>query len=349
MPEAAFHNMALMTQQDLVHEHLQYYLKIHPDAECKIQRKAGGQYVIHGRDVKLGFSAQNFLVVQDGPLRQPFVDYMDGKEASAVYHKAGLSESCLNQVPKDARMSFVDDGFTCFSRVESMAIAKEQAICREKAANYVQQGKTVPSSLMSDYEKTIDLKLGRHSRKSCESHQEPVAPAWWPGVQKQREARSTSPIRKHTVAPTNRLTSSRDGTESAPHPRQEKKLPAHDGVASVPYPFQLKTLVHHFDGSETVPYPRQQQKLAVSAPLVPGLSTIYCTVPGAMSPRPPMPNLPLAPLALRHLLPRASSPLRPRAPSPSVHSVAVVAPMARKMVTPRVHQMLRPAVRLGGA
>jgi hypothetical protein len=310
-----------VSQLDLIQEHVNHYLKRHPGAECKIQRKSEGEYIIHGRDVKvqLYFGANTSLLVQDGPLRQPFDDYMQGEEASAVYRQPGLNESCLNQVPKDARLSFADDGETFFSRVESMAIAKEQALVREKAASYVKQGRTVPSSLMDDYEKTIDLKLGRPCRKSCI---EPVAPAWWSSLKNQREAQGSSTNPQQTK---NDLTSSaQEGTASVPYPRQEKSPLVRDGAASVPYP-------------------RQQQTLAVRTPPVPRLGGIPGAIAGPGSPRPLLQGLPVASW---HLSPR---PHVVRAQSPSTQPVALVPSMARKVATPRVHQTLRPAAWLGGA
>ena len=39
-----------------------------------------GEYTIDGRDVKVGFCREGFLVVHDGPLRQPFTDYVEKKD-----------------------------------------------------------------------------------------------------------------------------------------------------------------------------------------------------------------------------------------------------------------------------
>jgi hypothetical protein len=330
-------------------------LKSHPEAERKIQRKAEGVYTIHGRDVKVAFGAQTSLVVQDGPLIQPFVDYLEGKEASAVYHKAGLTESCLNQVPKDARLSYDDDDGTYFSRVESMAIAKEQALFREMAANYVKQGRTVPSTLKTDCEKTIEKKLGRAPRKTQSLVVEPVAPAWWESVAKQREAKpeeqrearaevtiatasrltSGREAMVANITPVSRLTSGQDGAATVPQPGHQMHFLAREGATSVPFPYQQKAAtVHHPDGSKSMSYPRQHTRMV--PPLAP-TTGIHAKVSGATAPGP----APL-PMKMRHLSPRA--PLV-RATSPSVQAL----PANKTMMTPRVQPMLRAAIRFGGA
>lgn len=148
-----------------------------------MQRMGEGEYVIAGREVKVGFCRQAYLVVHDGPLRQPFTDYLENKESTAIYHQQGLKKSTLNNVPKDSRISFGDDA-NMYSRLDAMKVAKEQALFREKAAGYVSEGQMVPADLRQEYEKKIDVKLGkrRWSAKPTPQTPETAAPAWWPGT-----------------------------------------------------------------------------------------------------------------------------------------------------------------------
>merc|ERR1719281_16494 len=148
-----------MTAGDIIHAQVEKDLAAHPEFAGQVIRQGDGDYLIDGREVKVGFCREGFLVVHDGPLRQPFTDYVEKKEGTAVYHSHGLKQSTLNAVPKETRISFGDEG-NRYSRLDAMKVAKEQAAFREKAANYVSEGRSVPAELMQKYEKTIDVKLG---------------------------------------------------------------------------------------------------------------------------------------------------------------------------------------------
>merc|ERR1719436_1622178 len=65
-----------------------------------------------------------------------------------------------------------------YSRLEAMKVAKEQALVREKAANYVKDGREVPQDLMMKYKKTIQQKLDPGGRRSAarQKSQQEVAP-----------------------------------------------------------------------------------------------------------------------------------------------------------------------------
>merc|ERR1719160_115127 len=172
-----------MASEDPIHQQVQQYLASHPESAGQIRKLGDGEYLIDGREVKVGFCRQGFLVVHDGPLRQPFTDYVEKKEGTAVYHHEGLKSSTLNALPKETRISFGDEG-NRYSRLDAMKVAKEQALFREKAANYVSEGRSVPAELMQKYEKTIDVKLGNNrlrAPKTAKATPEQLAPAWWPG------------------------------------------------------------------------------------------------------------------------------------------------------------------------
>jgi len=167
-----------------IHEQVQAYLNAHPKVASytKIKKAGEGQYLIDGREVMVGFCREGYLVVHDGPLRQPFTDYIEKKDASAIYNDRGLKSSNLNSAPKETRISFGDEG-NRYSRLDAMKVAKEQAIFREKAANYTNDGQQVPMELREKYDKTMEIKLGNgYGRQRPKPEPKPTAPAWWPGT-----------------------------------------------------------------------------------------------------------------------------------------------------------------------
>merc|ERR1719502_2185886 len=156
---------------DLLDQHVAYYFRHHPEVYKKIQivRKRPGVYELNGREILVEWQygllpgEQGFLVALDGPLRQPFADYMSQTEANAEYVTQGLSVNALHAVPLPARMTF-DDANRAYTRLEAMKVAKEQAIVREKAAEYSQMGMSPPTDLRNQYEKKISQRLNNHGR-----------------------------------------------------------------------------------------------------------------------------------------------------------------------------------------
>lgn len=173
---------------DLVDQHLQHFLNRHPTLaeRHRVLRKARGVYLVDGREIaiELDYSAelaggQGCLMVQDGPMRQPFRDYVERKDGSAVYNTKNLKWSNLEGTSKDTRMTFRDTDDR-YSRLDAMKVAKEQAYFREKAAEYAKAGHSVPTDLWQKYEKTMEIKLGRqrgsnscHKGKSSAAGQQP--------------------------------------------------------------------------------------------------------------------------------------------------------------------------------
>jgi len=183
-----------MSQDDPIQREVENYLKAYPQFKKAIKQLGDGEYKINGNNVKVGFCRGGFLVVHDGPLRQPFTDYVEQKDVNQQYHHQGLKSSSLSSVPKETRISFGDEG-NRYSRLDAMKVAKEQALYREKAASYLSEGQSVPSDLREKYEKTISNKLGNNSRWSAKAQQgvpqatatpvaaEPAAqPMFWPSV-----------------------------------------------------------------------------------------------------------------------------------------------------------------------
>mmetsp|Transcript_136222 Transcript_136222/g.240133 ORF Transcript_136222/g.240133 Transcript_136222/m.240133 type:complete len:515 (+) Transcript_136222:136-1680(+) len=166
-------------QEDLLDQHVAYYLRHHPDVHAKhlIFRKRPGTYQVDDREVRVEWQyasepgGQGFLVALDGPLRQPFADYMEMSENNAEWDSS-MGRSSLSMIPRDKRMSFHDQ-HKVYTRLEAMKVAKEQALVREKHADYVKDGKEAPTDLMQMYKKSIQQKLGQRQRHS---HTTPPAP-----------------------------------------------------------------------------------------------------------------------------------------------------------------------------
>jgi len=146
--------------QDYIHYHVTFLLQQHRDLSQRhaIERRSMGCYLIDGTEVTLEWQSGS-LVVVDGPLRQPFLDYLMQSEANAEYDTSSIAKtSALHHVPKERRMTF-DDTHKQYSRLEAMRVAKEQASIREKAADYVRDGKQVPDELVRKYNKALRSKL----------------------------------------------------------------------------------------------------------------------------------------------------------------------------------------------
>lgn len=167
-------------QEDLLDQHVGYYLRHHPDvAKTRtISKKRSGVYDLDGREIRVEWQyaadpgEQGCLVVADGPLRQPFADYMAHSEKNAEYDIQGIGAgSALHSIPKEKRLSFRDQ-HKMYSRLEAMKVAKEQALTREKAADYIKDGREVPRELLSKYKKTIQQKLDPGARRRSEAERE---------------------------------------------------------------------------------------------------------------------------------------------------------------------------------
>lgn len=153
---------------DLLDQHIAYYLRHHSDVHARstVVRKRPGVYDVNVREVFVEWQyaeepgGQGHLVVIDGPLRQPFTDYMEGSDSNAEY-KDPLSpsiQSALHKIPKDERLTF-EPPSAPYSRYDAMMVAKEQAIARQAAAEHVKEGLDIPSTLISSYNRTITEQL----------------------------------------------------------------------------------------------------------------------------------------------------------------------------------------------
>lgn len=157
-------------EDDLLDQHVAYYLRHHPEthAQHSIYRKRPGVYVLDRREVDVEWQyaedpdEHGFLVIVDGPLRQPFADYMEMTEKNAEYDSRSCNRSSLSSIPREQRMSFHDQ-HKVYTRLEAMKVAKEQAAFREKHADYLKEGAEVPDDLMMKYKKTIQQKLGQQT------------------------------------------------------------------------------------------------------------------------------------------------------------------------------------------
>lgn len=157
-------------EEDLIHQHVLYFLRQNQRTASlhTVQRLSRGFYDIDGHQVDVEWQHHQelgqpgHLVVVDGPLRQPFADYLERSEANAEYDTHTIAKtSALHHVPKERRMTF-DDTHKKYSRLEAMKVAKEQANIREKAADYTKEGRQVPDDLVRKYNKALRQKLRGH-------------------------------------------------------------------------------------------------------------------------------------------------------------------------------------------
>lgn len=161
-------------KEDLIDQHVAYYLRQKPhllERARTLVRKRPGVYDLNRREVLVEWQyatepgGSGFLVVIDGPLRQPFADYLENSEKNAEYETPpgfGNTHSALVSIPKEKRLSFGADQNKVYStRLEAMKVAKEQALVRERAAELVADGRAVPSDYLDSYKMSIMRLLGR--------------------------------------------------------------------------------------------------------------------------------------------------------------------------------------------
>jgi len=156
-------------RHDWVHQQVLGFLRAHPRIarQHAVAIKAAGVYKLDSHDVAIEWQhapvpgRSGCLVVVDGPLRQPLADYLARNEANAVYSTHAVAKtSALHHVPKERRMTF-DDKDKNYTRLEAMAVAREQASIREKAADCINVGRDVPDDLLKMYKRTLRKKLRR--------------------------------------------------------------------------------------------------------------------------------------------------------------------------------------------
>merc|ERR1719305_310553 len=80
-------------REDLLDQHVAYYLKHHPEVHAKhsLTRVRPGVYNFNGREISVEWhyaddpDQPGHLIAIDGPLRQPFSDYMQENEYGIEY------------------------------------------------------------------------------------------------------------------------------------------------------------------------------------------------------------------------------------------------------------------------
>lgn len=174
----------------LMDQHVAYFLRKHPEVQMRhqIEKLRPAVYSVNGREIHVDWyypenpEEQGYLVALDGPLRQPFADYMEETEANVEFDDKCLGRSSLQQIPKGKRLSF-GDSHKAYGRLEAMKVAKEQALVREMAADYVRDGVEVPQrELMLKYKKVISQKLGGRQRRSAPEPPQAEVPAPTPAA-----------------------------------------------------------------------------------------------------------------------------------------------------------------------
>jgi len=170
-------------REDLLDQHVAYFMRHHPEVQQNhtLVRTRPGIYNFDGREIQVEWhyseepDQPGYLIVIDGPLRQPFADYMANNEKGICYDDRRLAKSKLEQQAKAQRLSF-GDANKMYTRLEAMKVAKEQAVIREKAAEYAHSGYAVPQQeLMEKYKKTISQKLGQRRQRPEPKKEEPPA------------------------------------------------------------------------------------------------------------------------------------------------------------------------------
>lgn len=171
--------------EDLIDQHVAYFLRKNPEVKGrhKIERARPNTYLLDNREVQIEWQyatepgGQGFLVVVDGPLRQPFSDYMRDTEENATYDGLDIVQSNLHGIRRDLRMSF-NDSMKVYNRLEAMKVAKEQALFREKAAALTKEGIEVPQDELEEkYRKIIDMKLGHGRTKGIRPRNDEPPPS----------------------------------------------------------------------------------------------------------------------------------------------------------------------------
>lgn len=257
-PKAHVREIANSDPEDLLDQHVLYFLRHHPKAARRrtLERLEAGVYHIDGHKVEIEWQhaaepgQPGHLVVVDGPLRQPFADYLQNNDSNAEYSTHMIAKtSALHHVPREARMTF-DDTNKKYTRLEAMKVAKEQASIREKAADYTKEGRQVPDELVRRYNKALRQKLSqsrarasqdspslRHGRSEPPGPREPVAPVAEPSGVQQQPAPAPANVEAESLCtpPTVALMAHRgislNGLPSCMHPQQAAAGPFAVGIS----------------------------------------------------------------------------------------------------------------------
>jgi hypothetical protein len=315
--------------EDLLHQNVQYYLKKHPRVRERhtLARIRQGVYELDGREVDVEWhyatspDTKGYLVVVDGPLRQPLSDYMEDTEANAQYDGKDFGWSHLQTIPQEKRISFNDNN-TAYSRLEAMKVAKEQAIFRERAATYVKDGRDVPGELLTKYNKTIDMKLGRQQELRGSQHRhKPGEHQDKPGEPPKPLAPTTEPkARSQAVSPRTAPTPARNvpkpARSPAPAPAPSPGPPLHRELTGPPF----CNVGPHATGVPTPTVPAEVPLTTVPAR---GSPAVAAAPPHHGAPSPPQPT---PQQGYRGTL-RAPSGQKPQPPTPQAHTREVPAPV----------------------
>jgi len=147
MPNYGFSNTVkeeyLANSIDMLDKHVAYYFRNNPEVwqNTTFERLEHGKYLINRRNVIVEWffaeldTDEGYLVVRDGPLVQPFCNYVNGSAENEKYEsRDGMENSRISQVPRERRISFSDKDMI-YTRLEAMRVAKEQAKIRDQAAD----------------------------------------------------------------------------------------------------------------------------------------------------------------------------------------------------------------------
>eukprot|EP00916_Digyalum_oweni_P013304 GHVL01021818.1.p1 GENE.GHVL01021818.1~~GHVL01021818.1.p1 ORF type:complete len:295 (+),score=31.65 GHVL01021818.1:124-1008(+) len=133
--------------KDPVDQEMAAFLKAYPKVyhENIISKVGERKYRINERVIDICLAHNNRMMIVDGPLQQPFADYMLGTGQNEVWNsqeqlcgKAAPKTAAISQVPVDHRMTFGDVGNPCGDevgqRLKAMKDAHKQSKVRIKDA-----------------------------------------------------------------------------------------------------------------------------------------------------------------------------------------------------------------------
>jgi len=130
--------------EDLVDQHLALCLRKSGN-DHRVIRKRTNLYEIDGREVVLEWEKKcnitgkpGYLVVRDGPLRQPASDYLAHSDENQEYVTDDPSKNPYHVKPE--KLSFKDDDHQHYTRLEAMRVAKEQAKIRDETVKFNSDG-----------------------------------------------------------------------------------------------------------------------------------------------------------------------------------------------------------------
>eukprot|EP01066_Platyproteum_vivax_P012025 Platyproteum_vivax@DN5453_c0_g1_i1.p1 len=206
-------------QHDRIDVEIAKYLQKHPNVHeaISIKRLKLGEYMIDSRTVKLqmrpwGKESKPILVVADGPMKQPFEDYITGSPENEVWEGVETSLA-VHALPQHARLTFKampPPQQRPPDRLLAMRTAKKEAILREE--NALQKLSKWPEN--QNFAKSNSAKFGRGTSGDITSTKSTVGRNSW------ESTRPSTPSEVYATTPQ----SSGSGLKSSAPLEAEKEM-----------------------------------------------------------------------------------------------------------------------------